>query len=176
MAEAMGTITAAELRKTAWDVGWSSVFLGAVDEVKPSIELMFVALKAGSLGDNVVLDEVFDGLGDKAQVSIVCQQSTLERIRAITPWASAVAAKQVLLTPALGVRIYQYAALLTLHPRDNAGTTEDWEFFKAVPVYIPPARDGKKQDSYEVIFRIFPDQTKIAAGTAAYMRVKGDGT
>ena len=148
------------------------LFRSGLDDVKINAELVFAAVKIGSAG-NLKLDDRFQGLDDNAHVSIVVREVALALIRSLVPWAAA--SGVVALVPPIGTQVAQYADLLTLHPRDKgAATTEDVHFFKAVPVQsFKLPRNGQDFDRWEVRFNLYPDLTKLAAGTNPYFEVKG---
>ena len=171
-----GTVTPANQRvgipyDVSWDTG-TPVDLGGVDDVKPNFKLVWEALKCGSTGD-VKLDDVFRGLSDDSHISVIVREVQLTIIRKMVPWGGA--SGVINLCPPIGTRLMQYAKQLTLHPRDmGAVTTEDVEIWKTVPVQsFALPRNGKDPDKWEVIFNIYPDLTKLAAGTNAYMQIKG---
>jgi hypothetical protein len=155
-----------------WDTAGSAHDLGGVDAVKIDAKLLYDPIKIGSAG-KMKLDEYFDGLGDDAKVSITVREVTLARIRKLCPWDNG--SGSVDLTPPVGTKMYQYAKQLLLHPTDQgAGTTLDIAFFKTVPVNsFQVERNGVKQDEWVVEFAIFPDATKLAAGTPPYWEVLG---
>jgi hypothetical protein len=146
--------------------------LGGVDEVKIDAKLLYSPVKIGSAGP-AKLDDYFDGLDDGAKVSVKVREVTLTRIRKMCPWDNG--SGSVDLTPPIGTKMYQYAKKLTLHPTDQgAGTTLDIVFFKAVPANsFQVERNGVKQDEWVVEFAIYPDRTKLAAGSPAYWEVLG---
>lgn len=159
-------------RITNYDVTWNAADLGGVDEVKPNLALVFTLIKIGSAGI-MMLDKRFEAMGDDAAVSVIVREVTLARIRTLHPWDNGSGA--VDLVPAVGTGLYQYAQALTCHPRDKGGVTdEDLLLYKTVPIssfQLP--RDGKGPDLWEVIFQVFPDQSKLNSGINAYGELKG---
>ncbi len=169
-----GTVTPGNQRiGIPYDVLWGSTDLGGVDDVKPNLKLIWEALKCGSTGD-VKLDDVYRGISDDSHVSVIVREVQLALIRTLMPWAAVSGAFD--LTPPIGARMQQYAQQLTLHPRDKGSTTtEDVLFWKAVPVqsFLLP-RNGKDPDKWEIIFNVYPDLTKLAAGIASpFAGIKG---
>jgi hypothetical protein len=160
------------VRFTNYDGTWNSVDLGGVDDVKIDLKLIFTPIKIGSAG-NLKLDDRFEGLGDDAHISLIVREVTLARIKSLCPWEDG--SGTVDLTPPVGTNLYQYAHQLVLHPRDKGvATTEDVEVFKAVPVQsFQLPRDGVGPDKWEVIFNVYPDRAKLAAGTPPYLDIKG---
>lgn len=161
-----------KVRQTNYDAMWDTQDLGGLDDVKINMDLIFLPVKIGSAG-NMKLEDRFQGLNDDAHVLIVVREVTLALIRKLVPWAGATGAAA--LTPPIGTGMTQYAKQLTLHPRDMLlVTTEDMEFWKAVPVqsYKLP-RNGQDFDKWEVRFNLYPDPAKIAAGTHPYAQIKG---
>ncbi|MGE5608998.1 MAG: hypothetical protein ACM359_07075 [Bacillota bacterium] len=155
------------VRQINYDASWDGKDLGGVDLVKPELDLQFSPVQIGSAG-SVILDEIFQGLGGNAKVTVTVREVTLQRMKDLVPWAGSTT--PYALTPPPGTKIAQYAKVLKLHPRDVTDTTQDLNFLKAVPVQsFQLERDGVKQDAWAVVFRLFPDPAKLAAGQAAWV-------
>lgn len=161
-----------EVRRTPHLVTWSGQDQGGVDEVDFSgVKWMTDPLKIGSAGA-MKMDEVFTGLTDDSAIKVVARQVTAARIRASCPWAAGSGIAN--LTPPVGTRLLQYAQLLVLHPIDlGAGTSEDIHVFKTVPFAVLPKRTGTSWDLFEILFKVYPDQTKLIAGQNPYWEMKG---
>lgn len=97
-------------------------------------------------------------------------QPNLELIRAMMPWAQA-QGSFLLLPPSLGVDLYDYAALLNLHPLSaGAGTNEDINMAKAVPTgALELTRDGAGHDVLPMTWRVFPDRAQLPALIMGYV-------
>lgn len=150
-------------RITSWDTVWSGYDLKFVNEVRPDIKLITTPITRGTTGKKVVLDDFVSAVDAmiKCKVPDIAASLILE----MCPW---VGAKQYLSPSAPNASLYSYAALLTLHPHDIASgtTTEDLNFPKAVPFSLfNLARDGDKETDWELIFKIYPDFTKLTAST-----------
>ena len=151
-------------RITNWDVVWSSYSLGLVNEVQPDIKLITTPVTRGTTGKKVVLDDFVSAVDAKVKVKIPDIAAAL--IKELCPWIGSGA--QYLAPSVPNTLLYQYAALLTLHPHDIAAatTTEDLSFPKAVPFSLfDLKRDGDKESDWEVEFKVYPDFTKLTAGT-----------
>ena len=164
-----------EVKRTGYDATWDpstlNFNLGGIDDVRFECPLIMAPLKIGSAG-GMKLDDRFVGLGDDARIITVVKQVTLARIRKIYPWDDGSGAVDG--TPIPNASMRQYAKPLLLHPISNgAATTEDITVYFVVPIPTPPRRNGTDFDAWEVPWFIYPDLTKLAAGTNPYYEYKG---
>jgi hypothetical protein len=160
-------------KNVAYDVYWvqsatSIVDLGGTDEVTPDIPLLISPVKIGSAGPQK-LDDWIDGVGDGATVKLALREQVRRRLERLAPWFSTTTLTTAIpVVPVPGTRLYQYAKPLILHPTDLAVTNQDLLFHAAVP--MPPGamkRTGTEFDKFEAQFMVYPDRTKLLAGTAA---------
>lgn len=160
-------------RRTNYDVTWGTHDLGGLDKVDLSkLELLLDPVAIGSAG-KMKLDDRFIGLTDGSVISVQVREVTRTRIEKLMPWFSGSAGAEIALVPAVNTLVSAtYAAALLLHPRDKvANDGEDYELFKTVPIQaFNLSRDGKEDDVWEVLFRIYPDISKLPANP--YGRIK----
>lgn len=159
------TITPSNTRRTNYDVLWGSHELGGVDKVDPKMALLLDPVSIGSLG-KMKLDDRFIGLEDGALVSVQVREITRTRIEKLVPWFSGSPGALVPMVPSVNTLLANsYAAALVLHPRDKTtDTSEDIKFYKTVPVQsVQLSRDGRADDVWEILFRIYPDLSKLPA-------------
>lgn len=149
----------ANTRRTNWKVTWNSKDLGYVDKVDPSaLKLALDPINIGTIG-KASLGSRFVGMEGTVKVQI--REVTLAQLQQVIPWYSPGAT--FALTPTVNKDVYDYAAALVLHPEDKgAVVTEDVTLLKAVPITVVNlARDGTKDDLWEVEFAVFPDRASL---------------
>lgn len=152
---AYGDIT--QTRLTNFKVSWNGTYLGFVDKVSPNIKIITKPIKVGSMGDIALGSRV---IGAEGVIRVEFRESIAALLTTLTPWAGA----DKLLVPARGDDLYDYAALLTLHPEDlpDASKDEDLNFLKAVPNSpFLLERDGLADDKIVAEFAIFPDRAQL---------------
>jgi hypothetical protein len=160
-------------RKTAWDITFASFNMGTTNKVDPS-KLKFITepIWRGTTGGpkNELGDFI---IGLTGGISADIMDVTLAAFEAAAPWWSS---GSVMMVPeTINTDMYSYAALLTLHPHDEADTNQDLNFLNAVAMTPPgtPARDGSKNDVWTVEFKIYPSRTYVLEGKLVYGYVGG---
>ncbi len=144
------------IKRGDWDVSFKTTGLGLVDSVKPDLKYTLDDIKAGSTG-KLILGERFVGL--TGTIKVVVRQITTEMLQAVMPWYPS-------LTPPLNADLYAAAGPLVLHPSylPASDVTQDQTLVKAVPISAYNlARDGEKDDAFEVTFNIYPDRASLLA-------------
>jgi hypothetical protein len=147
-----------------YDVTWDSYAFGAVDEVAPDFEIKVKEIKIGSFGDVKVGERI---IGLEGKIKVMAREIDITLLRKMLPWYTS--GSVPLLPATVHKDLYDYAKLLTIHPIDISGTTEDLTFLKAVPRFKPMQRDGTKDDVVEVNFEIFPDRTQLPTLVYGYV-------
>jgi hypothetical protein len=157
------TLDFSRIGKSMYDAIWtkaggSAYSMGGLDKVEPNMPMKLDPLKVGSLGDVKVDDEVI-GLEDNSMITTTCREVDAAFYKAMCPWYST---GSVSLVPAVpNTRLYQYAGVLTLHPRGDSGTNNDINLLKAVPLRAFFTTDGKAQKIVTIQFSIYPDRSQL---------------
>jgi len=149
----------AGIRRTNYDTTWNGNSPGIVDAVDPQLKLLLEPITAGTYG-NVVLGRRIIAL--EGQVLVDYRECSLTQIQRFMPWYTS---GSIPLTPTtLNKDMYDYAQLLTLHPRDAADTNQDTSLLKAVPVNAYSIkRDGKSDDIWRVAYDFYPLRSALEA-------------
>jgi hypothetical protein len=139
-----------------YDCTLGAYAFGAVDNVKPTIEIVKKEIKVGTIGNVVLGDRL---IGANVAVEIEAREIDPALIKKLCPWWTS---GSIAFTPATAhIDFYTYAQVLNLHPTDVTGTAEDLNFVKAVPIFNPMQRDGDKDDIVLAGFRIYPDRSVL---------------
>jgi hypothetical protein len=149
----------ANTRRTNWAVKWNGTDIGYVDKVDPSaLKLGMDPIQVGTIG-KAALGVRFTGLEGTVKVQV--RECTLLQLQTVIPWYTAGATFPF--TPPINKDLYDYAKELLLHPEDKGATvTEDVHLLKTVPISVANiARDGTKDDVWEIEFMVFPDRSSL---------------
>jgi len=164
------------IRRTNYDVSFKASSLGGLNKIDLSkLELLLAPVQAGTTGAMKLDDRVL-GFTDGAQVTVQVREVTRVMIEKAFPWFTGTTGTAAIeLSPPINSLLNQYAGALVLHPHDLAVDviTQDIEFYKALPIQPPISRDGMADDVWDLVFKIYPDVSKIAANTVSmYGRFK----
>jgi hypothetical protein len=159
----------AATRREMYDVSYGGHALGGLQKVDLSkLVMMLDAIMIGSFG-KLKLDDRFVGLEAGAQVSIDVVQTNRQMINlAIATGTPGVGTTEVPLVPATLNTLMSatYGKALLIHPRSKlTDVSEDLELYKTVQVGAPISRTGTADDVWTLVFNVYPDMTKLAAGT-----------
>jgi hypothetical protein len=162
------SVTVTNTRRTAWLPKWgpagSQYDFGGVDKVTPDLRLVTSPITIGTTG-KAVLGQRIDAL--EGTVTVEAREITRAMMEEMLPWHSS--GDSISLIPStLNTDLYDYAQLLTLHPKDVASNvfTQDINLLKAVPLYRPMDADGKEDNKVIVTFIFFPDRSVIDTALA----------
>lgn len=164
----MGDLTKTRLGN--YDPSWtaagagSAFALGYVDRVTPDITIVTKEIKVGSIG-NVVLGERIIAM--TGVVRVECRELDLTAYQKLMPWYTSGSIPMIPST--IHKDLYDYAGLLTLHPTDVSGTSQDLSLVKAVPLIMPMDRDGEADDQFIVDFHFFPDRAQLPTLVYGYI-------
>lgn len=147
----------------AYDFVWDSTNLGSLgeyDDFTTNLELLTHDVQVNSIG-NFVLDRRVLAL--TGTIDVTLRQVTADLERKLRPWAVETGGYGLAPT-APNDGLYQYAQLLTLHPRlAGADTTRDLNFVKAAPWTPPAIAKGNENTVLNVTFHVFLDLSKLPA-------------
>jgi hypothetical protein len=158
----VSTLNLDNLKLGAYDVTWKSNFLGAVDSVEPNMDLVLKEKRVGSLG---AIDVGHWILGLTGTIVTNHREITAANWQKVMPWWSS---GSIPMVPTDWHKdLYEYAGLLTLHPRElGATTTFDLSFLKAAPRKVtPPPRNGDNPDVLKVEWVFYPDRSVFGTGS-----------
>src|SRR5690606_25491585 len=121
-------------RRTAWDVAWgasgSQYDFGGVDKVTPDLNLVLAPIQVGTVGGAVLGHRI---IGLEGTVTIEAREIDRTLLEEMLPWHNS--GDSISLLPGgFHADLYDYAQLLTLHPKDaGADLKQDINLIKAVP-------------------------------------------
>lgn len=167
----MGTL--ANIKVQPCTVAWNSVDLGFTEgdlEIGSSFfQPNTVDITAHQEGSNI-LDQIVTGRG-VPEITVTLKEVTATQIANLLGAALGTSNTPALGTQVVGVGdanqfegIKQFAQKLVLHPVVNTASdySEDWAFWKAVPVLDSITKSGENPETCSVTFRLFKDDAKIS--------------
>jgi hypothetical protein len=111
------------------------------------------------------LDDRYVGLEDGAEISVEVREVTRPASTCSTPGRPVGDGRRWSSGPAPGALLAQYAQALVLHPRDITAarprTSRSTRRCRCRSFNL--SRDGTKDDVWKVVFKIYPDLTKLPA-------------
>lgn len=154
-----------DTERGAYILTWDSYAFGEHDGVEIEQHYKLTELKISSLGD-VVIDHYHELVG--GVVRLKARELPIGFYQKVSPWWSS---GSIALGPsAPNTKLYQYAKLLNLHPREQGVTlTKDLNYLKAVPLWTPFARDGMAPSVQLVGFQLYLDQAQLPNRVLGYM-------
>jgi hypothetical protein len=154
----------ATMSARAWEIKWKTETIGWTKDCDPSgIKLLEREKRVGELNDILIDIETY---GLEGAIKMTLHEVDAERIRQLMPWAAATGGFQLAPTAVDGDSQYARAGLLTMHPKGDAGVTNDINILKAFPkVSLPKGGGGKVWKELQIEWTFFPDQAALVATT-----------
>lgn len=156
--------SATNMDAMVYEVIWKAETIGFTKEVDPTgLKLLKREKRIGELNDLLIDEEIY---GLEGTIKIVLHEVKEGRIRQLMPWAGSTGAFAINPTVVAGTSKYGLAQILRLHPKGDAGVTNDIALLKTFPnVTLPKNGGGQVWRELLVEFDVFPDQTALTAST-----------